>query len=76
MVETRQLVRYVDPYAIRMLAGDKEAGGRGPIYDQTYLCSAVLHDPFDDNQITLFKSVGHALEDLAAATYYYSKFQK
>ena len=53
MVETQQLVRYVDPYAIRMLAGDKEAGGRGPIYDQTYLCSAVLHDPFDDNQITL-----------------------
>ncbi|MCB0651052.1 MAG: ornithine cyclodeaminase family protein [Saprospiraceae bacterium] len=29
-----------------------------------------------DDQITLFKSVGHALEDLAAATYYYEKFKK
>ena len=27
------------------------------------------------NEITLFKSVGHALEDLAAATYYYNKFK-
>lgn len=29
-----------------------------------------------DEQITLFKSVGHALEDLAAATYYYNLFKK
>jgi ornithine cyclodeaminase len=27
-------------------------------------------------EITLFKSVGHALEDLAAADYYYQEFQK
>ena len=27
------------------------------------------------NEITIFKSVGHALEDLAAAGYYYQKFQ-
>ena len=27
-----------------------------------------------ENEITLFKSVGHALEDLAAASYYYNKF--
>ncbi|MDT0552941.1 ornithine cyclodeaminase family protein [Urechidicola vernalis] len=27
-----------------------------------------------NNEITLFKSVGHALEDLAAASYYYKKF--
>lgn len=27
------------------------------------------------NEITVFKSVGHALEDLAAATYYYNKFK-
>ena len=26
-------------------------------------------------EITMFKSVGHALEDLAAATYYYNMFQ-
>lgn len=28
----------------------------------------------DDHEITLFKSVGHALEDLAAADYYYKQF--
>ena len=28
-----------------------------------------------ENEITLFKSVGHALEDLAAANYYYNKFK-
>ncbi len=27
-----------------------------------------------DKEITVFKSVGHALEDLVAATYYYNKF--
>ncbi|MEC3906719.1 ornithine cyclodeaminase family protein [Tamlana sp. 2201CG12-4] len=30
----------------------------------------------NQNEITVFKSVGHALEDLAAATYYYNKFKK
>lgn len=30
----------------------------------------------NEKQITLFKSVGHALEDLAAATYYYNLFEK
>ncbi|WP_452222271.1 bifunctional Delta(1)-pyrroline-2-carboxylate/Delta(1)-piperideine-2-carboxylate reductase [Lacinutrix salivirga] len=29
----------------------------------------------NNNEITVFKSVGHALEDLAAATYYYTKFK-
>ncbi|MEQ6123104.1 ornithine cyclodeaminase family protein [Pseudotenacibaculum sp. MALMAid0570] len=29
----------------------------------------------NDNEITVFKSVGHALEDLAAADYYYKKFR-
>ena len=28
----------------------------------------------NDNEITVFKSVGHAIEDLAAANYYYNKF--
>lgn len=30
----------------------------------------------NDQEITLFKSVGHALEDLAAATHYYNLFEK
>lgn len=30
----------------------------------------------NDESITLFKSVGHALEDLAAAKYYYNLFEK
>ena len=29
----------------------------------------------NDSEITLFKSVGHALEDLVAASYYYNKFK-
>ncbi|MCK0160560.1 ornithine cyclodeaminase family protein [Allomuricauda sp. F6463D] len=29
----------------------------------------------NDNQITVFKSVGHALEDLSAASYYYSLYK-
>lgn len=29
----------------------------------------------NDEDITMFKSVGHALEDLAAATYYYNMYQ-
>ncbi|WP_452229654.1 ornithine cyclodeaminase family protein [Lacinutrix sp. MEBiC02404] len=28
----------------------------------------------NENEITVFKSVGHAIEDLAAANYYYNKF--
>ncbi|SNZ00779.1 ornithine cyclodeaminase family protein [Flagellimonas pacifica] len=40
------------------------------------LCGETHIGRTDDMEITLFKSVGHALEDLAAATYYYSKFQK
>lgn len=40
------------------------------------LCSEKTKGRIDDNQITLFKSVGHALEDLVAASYYYNKFKK
>ncbi|WP_420602558.1 ornithine cyclodeaminase family protein [Flagellimonas sp.] len=40
------------------------------------LCGKKHGGRTDENEITMFKSVGHALEDLAAATYYYSKFQK
>jgi len=40
------------------------------------LCSEETKGRKDDNQITLFKSVGHALEDLVAASYYYNQFKK
>lgn len=39
------------------------------------LASQKKHGRKNDAEITMFKSVGHALEDLAAATYYYKKFQ-
>ncbi len=37
------------------------------------LCSATKTGRTSDQAITLFKSVGHASEDLAAANYFYSK---
>lgn len=40
------------------------------------LCSGRHLGRADDGQITVFKSVGHALEDLIAATYFYDKFRK
>lgn len=42
--------------------------------DLFQLCSEKKKGRQNDQDITLFKSVGHALEDLAAATYYYEKF--
>ena len=39
------------------------------------LCSDKKQGRKNDLEITYFKSVGHALEDLAAATYYYKKFK-
>jgi len=39
------------------------------------LCSGKKQGRQNDQEITLFKSVGHALEDLAAATYYFKKFK-
>ena len=38
------------------------------------LCSKLKLGRENYNEITVFKSVGHALEDLAAATYYYKKY--
>ncbi len=38
------------------------------------LTSSVHPGRKNENEITLFKSVGHALEDLVAATYYYNKY--
>ena len=39
------------------------------------LCSEKSSGRSDDDEITMFKSVGHALEDLVAASYYYNKFK-
>ncbi|EZH72849.1 ornithine cyclodeaminase [Aquimarina atlantica] len=38
------------------------------------LCSETKQGRTSDHEITIFKSVGHALEDLAAATYYYNQY--
>lgn len=38
------------------------------------LCSGKNPGRTSEEEITLFKSVGHALEDLMAATYYHNKF--
>jgi len=38
------------------------------------LCAKTKNGRSHANQITLFKSVGHALEDLTAAKYYYQKY--
>jgi ornithine cyclodeaminase/alanine dehydrogenase-like protein (mu-crystallin family) len=39
------------------------------------LCNGKKKGRQHANEITFFKSVGHALEDLVAATYYYKKFK-
>lgn len=38
------------------------------------LCSEKRSGRTSNDEITVFKSVGHALEDLVAATYYYNKY--
>ena len=40
------------------------------------LCSGNKSGRNSEKQITLFKSVGHAIEDLVAAGYYYEKFKR
>lgn len=42
--------------------------------DLFQLCSNQKKGRSSEKEITVFKSVGHALEDLAAANYYYNKF--
>ena len=49
----------------------KEEDIKGNLFS---LCSEKTRGRTDDKEITLFKSVGHALEDLVAATYYFEKF--
>ncbi len=38
------------------------------------LCSERIHGRSSEKEITVFKSVGHAMEDLVAATYFFNKF--
>ncbi|MDY8134838.1 ornithine cyclodeaminase family protein [Aquimarina sp. 2201CG5-10] len=40
------------------------------------LCANKKSGRVNDKEITVFKSVGHALEDLSAASYYFNKFKK
>ncbi|MBK5209944.1 MAG: ornithine cyclodeaminase family protein [Flavobacteriaceae bacterium] len=49
----------------------KESDVKADLFE---LCSNKKQGRQNDKEITFFKSVGHALEDLAAATYYYNKF--
>lgn len=42
--------------------------------DLFQLCSNQKTGRSSENEITVFKSVGHALEDLAAANYFYNKY--
>jgi ornithine cyclodeaminase len=42
--------------------------------DLFQLCSKEKQGRQSKDEITLFKSVGHALEDLIAAKYYYNQF--
>ena len=42
--------------------------------DLFQLCANEKKGRIEAEEITLFKSVGHALEDLAAANYYYKKY--
>jgi ornithine cyclodeaminase/alanine dehydrogenase-like protein (mu-crystallin family) len=42
--------------------------------DLFQLCTNTELGRTNDSEITVFKSVGHALEDLVAAKYYYTKF--
>jgi len=69
-----------------MEAGIKEPGDIViPLKEQVIATTDILGDLFslcktdnfarqNNSDITVFKSVGHALEDLTAATYYYNKF--
>ncbi len=44
---------------------------KGDLFD---LCQSKVSGRRHEREITLFKSVGHALEDLAAANYYYNQY--
>ncbi len=50
----------------------KEADIKGDLFG---LCSGSAKGRTTEEEITIFKSVGHALEDLVAASYYYNRFE-
>ena len=72
---------FVDSFGGRKESGDifipmekgilREDDIKGDLFS---LCSEKTKGRTNDKEITLFKSVGHALEDLVAASYYYEKF--
>ncbi|TMM59194.1 ornithine cyclodeaminase family protein [Maribacter algarum] len=72
---------FVDSFGGRKESGDifipmeegilKEKDIKGNLFS---LCLKKTKGRTNDKEITLFKSVGHALEDLVAASYYYEKF--
>ncbi|WP_055442654.1 ornithine cyclodeaminase family protein [Lacinutrix himadriensis] len=74
---------YVDTYGGLKESGDmvtplkngilKEEDIKGDLFSLT---SNSTKGRQNDNEITVFKSVGHGIEDLAAANYYYNKFTK
>jgi len=80
------LIKKAQLYVDTMEAGIKEPGDIViPLKENVITTKDVLGDLFslcktdnfarqNNNDITVFKSVGHALEDLTAATYYYNKF--
>ena len=49
----------------------KEEAIKGDLFS---LCSGKTKGRMHDEEVTVFKSVGHALEDLVAASYFYNKF--
>jgi len=73
---------FVDSFGGREESGDifiplekgilKEEDIKGDLFS---LCSEKTKGRTNEKEITLFKSVGHALEDLVAASYYYNKFK-
>ena len=71
---------YVDTFQGARESGDIELAMRGGLItkediksDLFGLCTASAQGRNSDNEITLFKSVGHALEDLVAARYYFNQ---
>ncbi|MCP4977106.1 MAG: ornithine cyclodeaminase family protein [Maribacter sp.] len=81
-----EVVKRASVFVDTMQGGLKESGdiiiplGNGTLKTEDIkgdlfgLCSASNQGRTSDNEITVFKSVGHAIEDLVAATYYYNKF--
>ncbi|PCH75626.1 MAG: ornithine cyclodeaminase [Flavobacteriaceae bacterium] len=80
------LIQKASLYVDTLEAGCKESGDiaiplkeniitkKDILGDLFSLCKSDIFKRKDNSEITVFKSVGHALEDLSAATYYYNKY--